>query len=430
MSAFIDPGFLQALLDVELALAAAEAEAGVIPQSCVADIQAAARAELYDAATLSAQSATDGNIVIPLVRQLTALVQAKNEASSRHVHRGATSQDIIDTAMVLQLREAHEMLDASLTAAMSAAARFAREHAATPIAGRTWLQHASPSTFGLKAAGWLDSLGRAHERVEESIDRALVLQLGGASGTLAALGSAGPAVAEAMARRLGLRVPDMPWHTHRDRIAEAASAFGITCGVLGKIGRDLILLAQSEVREATEGDGGGGSSSMPHKQNPVRPVIAVTAATRAPGLVSTMLSAMPQEHERAAGGWQAEWPALRELMAITLDAAAAIAASLEHLRVDATMMRVHLDAYGGIAMAEGLSTALLPHVSRKEAMQIVERLCRSAERDGRTLREVAAADPDVRRCLSYDQITHALSPDNFLGSASTFVARVLQRWSL
>ena len=276
MTASSAPDFLQALLDVEVALAVAEVEAGVIPASCLPDIRAVARAELYDGAALAGEAARDGNVVIPLVRKLTEAVGARNAESARYVHRGATSQDIMDTALVLQLRAAGKTIEDSLTRAMTAAAALAREHALTPMPGRTWLQHASPTTFGLKAAGWLDMLGRCRVRLHDAVDRAQVVQLGGASGTLASLGDAGPAVAEAMARELALRVPSMPWHTQRDRIAEVSAAFGIACGALGKVGRDLTLLGQSEVAE-TLADGGGGSSSMPHKQNPVRAVTAVAA---------------------------------------------------------------------------------------------------------------------------------------------------------
>ena len=429
MAPIWDREYLQALLDVEVALAIAAAEAGVIPASCVPDIQAAARAEDFDPAALSAEAAGAGNVVIPLVRKLTDAVAARNPESARYVHRGATSQDIIDTAVVLRLRAASTQLTADLTRAMHTSAALAREHAATPMPGRTWLQHASPITFGLKAAGWLDLLGRSRERITESVDRALVVQLGGAAGTLASLGSAGPAVTTAFARQLGLKVPAMPWHSQRDRIVEAAAAMGIACGALGKIGRDLTLLAQSEVAEAFEKPSGrGGSSSMPHKQNPVRAVTAVSAAIRAPGLVATMIAAMPQEHERAAGGWQAEWETFSDLIRVTLESAAAIANTLADVQLDPAAMREHLGLHGGVAMAEGLAAALMEHLGRTDAMAHVERLSRIAVRDRRPLRELASVDPDVSRWLSAEAIDRALAPENFLGSAPLFVERVLKQW--
>lgn len=429
MASIWDREYLQALLDVEVALAVAEAEVGVIPVSCVPDIRAAARAEGFDVAELTAEAAGAGNVVIPLVRKLTEAVAARNPESARYVHRGATSQDIMDTAVVLRLRAATALLVADLTRAMHASAALAREHVATPMPGRTWLQHASPTTFGLKAAGWLDLMGRARERITDSVDRALVVQLGGAAGTLASLGNDGPAVTDALARQLGLRVPTMPWHSQRDRIVEVAAALGIACGALGKIGRDLTLLAQSEVAEAFEKPSSrGGSSSMPHKQNPVRAVTAVTAAIRAPGLVATMVAAMPQEHERAAGGWQAEWETLADLIRVTLESVGAIANTLGDVELDPAAMREHLGMHGGVAMAEGLAAALMEHLSRTDAMAHVERLSRVAVRDRRPLRELASADPEVSRWLSPAAIDRALAPENFLGSAPLFVERVLRQW--
>jgi 3-carboxy-cis,cis-muconate cycloisomerase len=429
MAPIWDREYLQALLDVEVALAVAEAEVGVVPASCVADIRAAAHVDAFDAAALTGETAAAGNVVIPLVRRLTEAVAARNPESARYVHRGATSQDIMDTAVVLRLRAVSELVAADLTRAMRACAGLAREHAATPMPGRTWLQHASPTTFGLKAAGWLDMLGRSRERITDSVDRVLVVQLGGAAGTLASLGNDGPAVTDALARQLGLRVPPMPWHAHRDRVVEVAAALGIACGALGKIGRDLTLLAQSEVAEAFEKPSSrGGSSSMPHKQNPVRAVTAVTAAIRAPGLVATMVAAMPQEHERAAGGWQAEWETLADLIRVTQESAGAIANTLSDLQLDPAAMREHLGLHGGVAMAEGLAAALMEHLGRTDAMAHVERLSRIGVRDRRPLRELASADPEVSRWLSPAAIDRALAPENFLGSAPLFVERVLRQW--
>jgi len=430
MASFCDRDYLQALLDVEVALAAAAAASGLIPASCVGDIRAAATADRYEIAALEGEARIDGNIVIPLVRRLTEAVAARNPESARYVHRGATSQDITDTAQVLRIRAESAAVRESLTSIMRACAALAREHAVTPMPGRTWLQQASPTTFGLKAAGWLDMMGRCRARMAEAAERSQVLQLGGASGTLASLGGAGSTVADAMAKELGLMVPAMPWHTHRDRMADVASAFGISSGALGKIGRDFTLLAQSEIGEAFESQGSGGSSSMPHKQNPVRAVTAVAGAIRTPGLVATVLAAMPQEHERAAGGWQAEWPAMAELMRATRESADAIVVAIGNLRIDPSAMRRNLEVGGGVAMAEALSTALMAHVSRNDAMKHVERLCRIAEREGGSLRETAARDPDITRWLPPAEIDRVLAPENFLGSARVFVERVLTLWSM
>lgn len=432
MPSLIEPANLQTLLDVEVALARAEADVGVIPASCVPDIQAAARAELYDPIALAQDADRAGNIVIPLVRQLTTLVAARDPMSARYVHYGATSQDILDTAAVIQVRAVGETLDRTLTRAMTNAAALARQYATTPMPGRTWLQHASPITFGLKAAGWLDMMGRCRARLRDTVARALVVQLGGASGTLAALGDAGLRVAEAFARELTMTVPPMPWHTHRDRLADVAAALGIMCGAFGKIGRDLTLLAQTDVLEVFDQPvpGLGTSSSMPQKQNPVRAVAAVAAAVRAPGLVSTMLAAMLQEHERAAGGWQAEWSTLPELAEIAVESSEAIASALETLCIDVKKMHDDLEVRGGSAMAEALAVALAARVGRTEAMTLVERLCRTAVREGRSLRDVAAADPDVSRWLSWNDLDRVVAPGNFLGSAGSFVERVLREWNM
>jgi 3-carboxy-cis,cis-muconate cycloisomerase len=432
MSFFSAAAQLQAMLDVEVALAAASAEIGIIPRAAADDIKTAARSERFDLSALDADGERAGNVAIPFVRRLTELVTAVNPHSARHVHRGATSQDILDTALVLQLRSATPSLLAPLTQAMTSAAALARAHVLTPMPGRTWLQQASPTTFGLKAAGWLDMLGRCRERLSQALDRALVVQLGGASGTLAALGDAGPAVIDALARQLALGVPDMPWHTQRDRLVDVAATLGTTCGALGKIGRDLVLLAQSEVGEAfeTPESGRGGSSSMPHKQNPVRAVAAVAASVRAPGLVATMLATMPQEHERAAGAWQAEWNTLPDLIALTVHSAEALALALADLTVVPAQMRHNLEMRGGVAMAEALSNELSKHLARGEAALHVERLSRAADQEGRSLQEVAAGDAALSQWLSRTEIERLLNPDYFLGSARVFVNRVLRRWCI
>jgi 3-carboxy-cis,cis-muconate cycloisomerase len=432
MTPFSDAAHLQALLDVEVALAIAEAQVGVIPSSCVDDIRAAARADLYDVGTLRREAKRVGTIVIPLVGQLMANVAARNAESARYVHYGATSQDILDTARILQLRTAIPSVQNRLTRSVESTAALARKFAATPMAGRTLLQTASPTTFGLKAAGWLDAIARCRERIGDALEQSSIVQFGGASGTLASLGAHGPAVAEAFALALSLKLPELPWHTHRDRLANVAAALGIACGALGKVGRDLTLLAQSEVREAFESpaSGRGSSSSMPHKQNPVQAVTAIAAAIRAPALVATMLSAMPQEHERGAGGWHAEWPTLPELVHLTSESADAIASALAELVVDPARMGVNLELRGGVAMAESLALALSQHVARSDAMRIVERVSRSAEQEGVELREAAARDREVHERLASSDVERALRPENFLGSANVFVERVLRRWGV
>ena len=426
---FSDRARLQRMLDVEAALAEAEAATGIVPRACVAPIRSAASAELYDQAAIAAEAARAGNIALPLVRSLTSRVAAADERAARYVHWGATSQDVLDTGLVLQLRDAVPLVLAHLERAASAAANHARVHAETPMAGRTWLQQATPVTFGLKAAGWLDALGRGHDRLAAALDEAIVLQFGGASGTLASLGSRGPAVAAALAAALGLRVPDTPWHAHRDRLAHLAAALGVAAGTAGKIARDLSLLAQTEVGEAFErpADGRGGSSTIPQKSNPVSASVALAAAVRAPGLVSTLLVAMVQEHERGLGGWQAEWETLPELVLVTAGASRAIADALEGLVIDPGRMRANLEAAGGATLAESVAMALAEPLGKHEAHLVVEAACRRAVAEHRSLVEILAEDPAVTVHLDREEIEKRLSPEHYLGASGEFIKRVLAR---
>ena len=420
---------LQGLLDVEAALAGAQAEVGVVPPSCVAPIRAAARVELYDPARLATEATETGNPVIPVVRHLTARVAEADADAARFVHWGATSQDILDTGLVLQLRATVPTVIDHLARGVRAAAGHARRYADATMAGRTWLQQATPVTFGLKAAGWADALDRARGRLQAALGDARALQFGGASGTLASLGSQGPAVTEALARRLGLPAPDIPWHAHRDRFAQLACTLGIVAGTGGKIGRDLALLAQTEVGEATErpAKGRGGSSTMPQKRNPVAASIALSAAGRAPGLVSTMLGAMVQEHERGLGGWQAEWDTLPDLVVIAAGGARATAAALEGLVVDIDRMRTNAGAAGGILLAESVAMALAGSIGKHEAHGCIARACRQAEVERRSLADVLGDDPVVAQHLARADIARLLAAENYLGATRTYIARILER---
>lgn len=417
------------MLDVEVALAEALAGEGLIPASCVPSIRAAASADGYDADALDTAAAQAGNPAIPLIEMLTARVAEADPAAARYVHWGATSQDIVDTGLVLQLRAALPLVQAELFRAAAGALELARRHAETPQVGRTWLQHATPITFGLKAAGWADALARGRLRVVRAFDAALVLQFGGAAGTLAAFGGRGIGVADAVGARLDLRVPDLPWHAARDRLAELASALGIAAGTLGKVGRDLALLAQTEVNEAHEAavDGRGGSSSMPQKRNPVAASVALAAAVRAPGLVATMLAAMPQEHERGLGGWQAEWDTLPELIRVVADAATAVADALEGLVVRPQAMAANLALTGGLVNAEAVSIALAGHVGVRRAHEIVAAACRSATAQGRPLADVLKEDAAAMAHLTPAEVDALLAPERYLGAARTFVERVIAR---
>src|ERR1700675_2884648 len=319
---FREDNYLQTMLDFEAALAYAEASSGVIPSPAANAIAAKCRVELFDKQKLAEAAALAGNLAIPLVQQLKALVAAENKDAAGFVHWGATSQDAIDTALVLQLREALVLISGDLENLCAKLAKMADQHRLTPVVARTWMQHAVPTTLGIKFAGWLDALSRHRERFRETQDRCLVLQFGGAAGTLAALGSQGGVVAQHLSEQLKLPLPQMPWHSHRDRLSEIATTLGLLTGTLGKIARDISLHMQTEIDELREPaeEARGVSSTMPHKRNPVSCAIILAAATRIPGLVATMLTAMLQEDERGLGGWHTEWETLPEIVCLTAGA--------------------------------------------------------------------------------------------------------------
>jgi 3-carboxy-cis,cis-muconate cycloisomerase len=423
-----DRARLQGMLDFEAGLARALAGSGTIPARAAALIGDQCRAELFDRETLARAAAASGNPAIPLVSQLTALVAKGDPEAARFVHWGATSQDAIDTGLVLQLRPALELVSAELRRLAGELARLAEAHRGTPAVARTWMQSALPTTFGLRVAGWLDAVGRHRERLAEAQRRALVLQFGGAVGTLAALGGAGLDVAAALARELRLPLPDLPWHAHRDRPAELAAALGLLTGTLGKLARDLALQMQSEIGELREAaaEGRGGSSTLPQKRNPVAPAVALAAATRVPGLVAGMLAAMPQEQERGLGGWHAEWEALPEIVSLAGGALHHLTDALAGLEVDAPRMRRNLEASQGLVFAEAVQMALASLVGRAPAHELVAAACRRALEHGRHLRDVLADDADVQRHLTPDALAALFDPSRYLGVADQLIERALQ----
>ncbi|MFC5714739.1 3-carboxy-cis,cis-muconate cycloisomerase [Pseudomonas sp. GCM10022188] len=424
---FCDQGRLQGMLDFEVALARAEATVGLIPAAAVAPIAGACRAELYDIPALATAIASAGNSAIPLVKALGRQIAAVDAEAERYVHLGATSQDAMDSGLVLQLRAAIALFETELAQLADDLAAQAERHAATPLAGRTWLQHATPVTLGMKLAGLLGALTRQRQRLAELKPRLLVLQFGGAAGTLAALGEHALPVSEALARELDLTLPEQPWHTQRDRLVEFAGWLGLLAGTLGKLGRDLSLLMQTDVGEAFEpsAPGKGGSSTMPHKRNPVGAAVLIGAATRAPGLVATMLSAMPQEHERSLGLWHAEWETLPELCCLLSGALQQARLLLPGLEVDAARMRENLDLTRGLVLAEAVSIALAQRIGRERAHHLVEQCCRQAVNDGRHLRAVLGGNAEVAAELSAAELDRLLDPSHYLGLAQSWVARAV-----
>ncbi|WP_374625834.1 3-carboxy-cis,cis-muconate cycloisomerase [Pandoraea sp.] len=418
---------LQGMLDFEAALAAAEADAGLIPVAAVAPIAAAARASALDWAALRDDAARAGNLAIPLVKQLTARVAAIDADAARFVHWGATSQDAIDTGLILQVRGALDDLGADLDGLIVQLTAQVRQHRATVMVGRTWLQHALPITFGLKLAGTLDALLRARDDLARWRDPVLCVQFGGAAGTLASLGTQGPAVAAALARHLGLADAATPWHGQRDRIVRVGSWAASLTGSLGKFARDTAMLTQTEVGEVAEasGPGRGGSSTMPHKRNPVGCAAILAAAARTPQLAATLFSAMQQDHERGLGTWHAEWETLPELLMLCGGALAAARTLVEDWTVDTARMRTNLDITHGLIMAEAVTMALGETMGRLEAHRRVEVLCREAVAQRRHLLDVLREDDGISSVLSPETLARLTEPQHYLGAAETFVSRVL-----
>ena len=422
-----DVACLQNMLDFEAALARAEAATGVIPASAAGAIGKACKAEAFDLAGLAEAATRSGNLAIPLVKALTAAVAGADAEAARYVHWGATSQDVIDSAAMLTLRAAIEALLSDIDRAIAGFAKLARTHRDTPMVARTWLQHALPMPFGLKLAEYAAALHRSRVRLLRLRNDGLALQFGGAAGTLAALGDKGLMVAEQLAQELQLPLPEAPWHSHRDRIAEAASVLAIVAGTCGKIARDVQLMMQTDVAEAFEpsGEGRGGSSTMPHKRNPVAAATALAAATMAPNLAATIFAAQVQDHERSAGPWHAEWPTLPTLLLVTSGALAAIVDIAEGLEVDAVRMRANLDATGGLIMAEAVTFALAEKIGKSEAHHLMEAASKKAVAGKKHLRDVLAKDPKVSAHLSADKLTKLFEPMAYQGASQALIDRLL-----
>jgi 3-carboxy-cis,cis-muconate cycloisomerase len=419
---FSDESVVHALLDFEVALARAEARVGMVPHAAAESIAAAAKAEEFDVPALSRDMLRGGTVGIPLAKALTERVRAKDAEAARYVHWGATSQDVADTALVLLLKRARPILSADISRLEEALRRLSDEHRNTVMLGRTLMQAAPPITFGLKAAGWLGSVYRSRKRLDSSFSETLIVQLGGASGTLASLGEQGRAVALALAKELGLDCPEAPWHTHRDRLANLICACGVLTGSLGKMARDVSLLMQTEVAEVTEpgGHGRGGSSTMPHKRNPIGSALTLAAAHRVPGEVAAFLSAMVQEHERGVGGWQAEWPIVASVIQSTGLAAASMAEVAEGLEVDAVRMRANIDATHGVVFAERAVILLGSKLGRSVAYELLEEATRKSVTQGKHLSEVLAEMPEVTSHIERATLSQLEVPEQYLGSAEAF----------
>ncbi|WP_086559677.1 3-carboxy-cis,cis-muconate cycloisomerase [Streptomyces africanus] len=409
-SATSDHAYLRALLDAEAALTRAQAALGLAPAEAATAVTEAADAGAFDVRSLAERARAGGNPVIPLVAELT---KAVGEEYGPYVHRGATSQDIMDTATMLVAVRTLDPVLADLGRTERALARLAAEHRDTAMPGRTLTQHAVPTTFGLKAAGWRALVLDARDRIAR-VREGLPAQLGGAAGTLAAFGAYGAsdpaALPAAYARELGLRAPDLPWHTLRTPVADLAGCLAFTAGALGKLAVDVLTLSRTEIAEVAEGSGGG-SSAMPHKSNPVRSTLIASAARRAPQLAATLYGSLAAEDERPAGAWHAEWEPLRDLLRLAGGAARDAAELAEGLRVRPEAMREHLDLTGGLIVSERLSAELAPVLGRARAKELLTRLAAEG-RPPAQAPELADVD---------------LDPTHYTGSAGALTDRALER---
>jgi 3-carboxy-cis,cis-muconate cycloisomerase len=421
-----DRAQLAAMLEVEAALARAEASLGILPRRAAEAITAAARIEVLSLDKIAASTATVGYPVVELVAQLG---RAAGAEAARYVHLGATTQDIVDTAMVLQMRRGVAIIRRDLIATAHALADQAQRFRDTPMAGRSHLQHAVPITFGLKCATWAAPLANHVARIDQAAARVFVVQFGGAAGTLASLGSSGPAVATALARELDLAAPDLPWHATRDGLAEIAAILALICGSLSKFALDVVLLSQTEVSEVCEphAEGAGSSSTMPQKRNPILSEYILAATRSVHALVPIVFSAMTQDHERSTGPWQSESLAIPQIFTLTAGALARAHKLAAGMIADPVRMRQNLDATHGLIMAEALATILTPAMGRAAAHHAFSRACDRARDEARALGNVIADDPELGRLLSREEMERAMDPASYLGSAGVFVDRVVSR---
>jgi 3-carboxy-cis,cis-muconate cycloisomerase len=425
--ALSDQALLAAMARFEGALARALAQAGLMPPAEAEAIATVCSATRFDAAELARAGRRAGALAIPFVAALTEQVAVVSPQAARHVHRGATSQDVLDSGLALCLGPATRRVLELARRLGDAAARLAEQHAGTPTAARTLLQPAAPIPFGWKAAVWLSMLTRGCRHFAAAAHEACVLQFGGAAGTLASLETRGEQVAQALSRLLGLPASGITWHSARDRFARLGCEAAMLSGVAAKIARDVSLLVQPEVAEVSE-PGPGGSSSMPHKRNPALSVAALAAAQRAPGLAAVLLGQLAPEHERGLGHWQSQWQTLRELLAGCGGALAAMAEALEGLQVNAASMQANLMRDGGLVFSERLSVRLASALGKAAADRLTQQLCQAAAREGKTLAQALADDAEASRVIPEGERGALFDPNASFGSARAMIERALADW--
>lgn len=421
---FALPNVMQAMVQFEIALAKAEGSCGVISPEIAKEIGQKADAAALDAAAIADATRSAGNPAIPFVKALMA--QIGGEAGG-YVHWGATSQDVIDTSLILLIKQAYAKLDEDLTASIKACRALAEQHRASLMIGRTLMQQALPITFGLKCAGWLSQLHKARTELRGAVREGFCLQFGGASGTLASLGDKGLAVSEELAKELDLPVPPLPWHSGRGDFAAFAAKLAVLAGVMGKIARDIALLMQTEIGEVFEPAGAhkGGSSAMPHKRNPVGcPAILANAGKIQAG-ASVLMGHMVQEHERGVGGWHGEWMPLQEILSHSGGALTHLREMLEGLEVDTDQMRRNLDKTNGLIMAERVTLALARKIGKGKAKEHITQMCKSVVSSGESLKDVLRDDELVGAHLDETMLEELFALEGYLGSADQYITRAL-----
>ncbi|XUL85502.1 class-II fumarase/aspartase family protein [Streptomyces galilaeus] len=439
----MDEAWLQAMLDTEVALTRAQVRLGTVPAAALGPITVAARAGRLDVAQLAKAARGAANPVVELVRQFTALVAEKDPDAAEYVHRGGTSQDILDTATVVVAARVAEVLAEDLLGLCKALAALAERHRLTPMAGRTLSQHAAPVTFGLKAAGWLSLALDALDRIRWLAGHRMLVQLGGAAGTLAsyqeyaALATGGAAAVDqgadllaGFAAELRLGAPDVPWHALRTPIADIAATAAYVGGAVGKFGLDVLTLSRTEIAEVTEpaAEGRGVSSAMPQKRNPVLATMMIAAARQLPGLAATVHQCLLSEDERAPGAWHAEWQPLRECLRTVAGLVETARELAEGLHVHPARMRHNLDLTGGAIVSERLNAALAPHLGRTGAKKLLTRVALHGTTDGTPFAEALLADPEWPAAVTGREVRALLVPEAYLGSAGALVNRVLTRY--
>ncbi|MCI3880242.1 3-carboxy-cis,cis-muconate cycloisomerase [Acinetobacter higginsii] len=426
---FSDQALLKYMIQTEVALAKAQAQVKVIPDSAASIIEQVGQNAVaqIDLDALATAAGLAGNVAIPLVKQFTALVKQQDEDASRYVHWGATSQDIIDTATILQCRDALVLIEKQLHQAYQICLKQAQQYRDQVMIGRTWLQQALPITLGHKFARWAAALKRDLDRLQAMKTRVLTAQLGGAAGSLASLQDQGSAVVEVFAAQLKLTAPECTWHGERDRMVEIASTLALIVGNVGKMAKDWSLLMQTEIAEVFEpvAKGRGGSSTMPHKRNPVAAVSILAAANRVPALMASVYQSMVQEHERALGAWHAEWLAIPEIFQLCAGALERSSDVLEHMQVNSDAMQRNLECTHGLIMAEAVMMALAPKLGRLNAHHLVEQACQQAVAQQQHLKTVLADMEQVRAHFNDQAFDELFNPATYLGNIQDQIDAVL-----